>query len=221
MPITCDALAARIQEFDDSTTALADPVPGSKMIKGYNSYYYYQAPSYTQGLWRWFVGESRETTKDYLNEMVEQLVKLMEDAEYFLRKNTKIKWNRTLRPILGRHRNYSGTPMTAELIGQIADILAHLDRLTKRLRLVVQYLKETYPEKVMGEGKGNVEKKTNNTEGDVIEANDGNGSSENGSETVSERTTSSSDAVSVFEIWNQRLSEAHATLCEASSSFRP
>jgi len=216
MPVTCDALAARIQEFDDSTAALIEPQPGSKVIRSYDAYYY-QAPSYTQGLWRWMVGESRETTKEYLNEMVEQLVKLMEDAENFLRKNTNTKWTRTLRPIQGCDRVYSGTPVTAELIGQIADMLAHIDRLTKRLRLVVQHLKETYPEEIMDVEERAAEE---GAEGAVIEADEGDNSSESGSE-ASANTTSSSDAVSVFEAWNQTLSEAHAALCEASSTFRP
>lgn len=218
MPVTCDALAARIQEFDDSTAALTEPQPGSKVIKSYDAYYY-QPPSYTQGLWRWMVGESRETTKEYLGEMVERLVKLMDDAESFLRKNTNTKWRRTLRPIEGRDRVYSGTPLTAELIGQIADVLAHIDRMTKRLRLVVQHLKETYPEEMMeeeGEEKPEAEEPTQGTEGAVIEADS---ASESGSEAGS--ATSSSDAVSVFEAWNQTLSEAHAALCEASSTFRP
>lgn len=218
MPVTCDALAARIQEFDDSTAALTEPQPGSKVIKSYDAYYY-QPPSYTQGLWRWMVGESRETTKEYLGELVERLVKLMDDAESFLRKNTNTKWKRTLRPIEGRDRIYSGTPVTAELIGQIADVLAHIDRLTKRLRLVVQHLKETYPEEMMeeeGEEKPEAEEPTQGTEGAVIEADS---ASESGSEAGS--ATSSSDAVSVFEAWNQTLSEAHAALCEASSTFRP
>jgi hypothetical protein len=223
MPVTCDALAARIQEFDDSTAALTEPQPGSKVIKSYDAYYY-QPPSYTQGLWRWMVGESRETTKEYLGELVKRLVKLMDDAESFLRKNTNTKWKRTLRPIEGRDRIYIGTPMTAELIGQIADVLAHIDRMTKRLRLVVQHLKETYPEEVMEEGEGAAEgpteekpetEKTEGTEGAVIDADS---ASESGSE--AEGATSSSDAVSVFEAWNQMLSEAHAALCEASSTFR-
>ena len=223
MPVTCDALAARIQEFDDSTAALTEPQPGSKVIKSYDAYYY-QPPSYTQGLWRWMVGESRETTKEYLGELVERLVKLMDDAESFLRKNTNTKWKRTLRPIEGRDRIYIGTPVTAELIGQIADVLAHIDRLTKRLRLVVQHLKETYPEEMMeedAEEKPEAEtagEPTQGTEGAVIEA-DIASESESGSEAGS--ATSSSDAVSVFEAWNQTLSEAHAALCEASSTFRP
>ena len=231
MPVTCDALAARIQEFDDSTAALINPAPGSKVIKSYNAYYY-QAPGYTQGLWRWGVGESRETTKEYLDEMVNRLVQLMGEAETFLRKNTNTKWRRTLRPIEGRDRVYSGTPVTAELIRQMADVLAHIDRLTKRLRLVVQHLKETYPEEVVADGTeepGEAEEMaetdaTNTTEGTkgaVIEA-ECDDTSESGSETASESTTSSSsDVVSVFEAWNQTLSEAHAALCGASSVFRP
>jgi len=226
MPVTCDALAARIQEFDDSTAALSDPAPGSKVIKSYDAYYY-QAPSYTQGLWRWMVGESRETTKEYLNEMVDRLVKLMEEAESFLHKNTNTKWSRTLRPIQGRDRVYNGTPVTPELIGQIADVLAHIDRLTKRLRLVVQHLKDTYPEEVVAD---EIEKAssteatsiedTKDTEGAMIES-EGVVSSESETESASESTTTSSDAVSVFEAWNQTLSEAHAALCETSSAFRP
>lgn len=233
MQITCDALAARIQEFDDSTAALTEPAPGSKVIKSYNTYYY-QAPGYTQGLWRWVAGESRETTKEYLDEMVNWLVQLMEEAEGFLRKNTNTKWRRTLRPIEGRDRVYSGTPVTAELIGQMADVLAHIDRVTKRLQLVVQHLKETYPEEVVADGTETEEPRkvekmagtteTEETEGikDTVIETEGDNTSENGSEeSASESATSSSDAVSVFEAWNQTLSEAHVALCEASSNFRP
>ena len=230
MPVTCDALAARIQEFDDTTAALTDPAPGSKVIKRYDAYYY-QAPSYTQGLWRWMTGESRETTKEYLDEMVDRLVKLMEEAENFLRKHTKTKWRRTLRPIQGRDRVYNGTPVTAELIGQMADVLAHIDRLTKRLRLVVEHLKDTYPEEVMADGteeSSEVEKTAETAETEVPEGTKGavivtggDNTSGSGTEMEIESTTSSSDAVSVFEAWNHTLSEAHTALCEASSVFRP
>lgn len=213
MAVTCDALAARVQEFDDSTAALIEPQPGSKVIKSYDAYYY-QGPSYTQGLWRWMVGESRETTKMYLNEMVDRLVVLMAEAETFLTKNTNTKWSRTLRKIDGRKRIFSGTPVTPELIGQIADVLGQIDRLTKRLRLVLNHLKETYPEEVLvaGEaGKSDAEP----------EADDKDAEADAESTTSSTTSTSSADSVSVFETWNQTLSEAHAALCAASSSFRP
>jgi len=213
MAVTCDALAARVQEFDDSTAALTEPQPGSKVIKSYDAYYY-QGPSYTQGLWRWIVGESRETTKMYLNEMVDRLVALMTEAETFLTKNTNTKWSRTLRKIDGRKRVFSGTPVTPELIGQIADVLGQIDRLTKRLRLVLNHLKETYPEEVLvageaGEPDAEPEADDQDTEVDAE------------STSSSTTSTSSADSVSVFETWNQTLSEAHAALCAASSSFRP
>ena len=187
-------LIAKLTEFDVATIGLAKPEPGSKIVKT-GDLYSLQAPGYTQSLYRWWSRESQDTTKQYIQEMSEMIVSLIDEADTMLgRFSRRERQHRAMRTV---HRGISSTDgglhdivphdTLASDVAEVAEVLISIDTLVSRMLCVSAHVRELY-----------------------VPVSD--------SETVPDTETESIPCV--YDLWNERVSAAHAALCVASSLFR-
>lgn len=212
-----ETLKESLAEFDANTVGLATPEPGSKIVRC-GSQYSFQAPGISQSLYRWLAGESQDTTKQYVEELVLGLVALMDQSETML-EHLAIERRNYQQAQFGRRRprfvradglhdlvtsapRRTPAPISAERIKEVAEVLKHVDELNRRIAATIAHVQDVY----------------DSTDGAIQKAGD---ASADGAESVSE-TEEDGDIqqIDVYEQWQKRLSEAHAALCTASTSFR-
>ena len=213
-----EILSEKLTEYDGHTIGLATPGPGSKIVRC-GSHYSFQAPGISQSVYRWLVGESQETTKQYIEELVTRLVALMDEGETML-EHLSIERRKFQQAQFGRRRQrfvrHEGlhdlvttppqrvpAPISAERIKAVTEVLTHVDDLNKRIAAVIAHVQDVYV----------------STGGAIQKAGD---VTDDGGESVSETEEEEGDVsqIDVYEQWQLRLSEAHAALCAASTSFR-
>jgi hypothetical protein len=202
----------KLTEFDVATEGLQAPVPGSKIAKR-GDQYYFLAPGYTQGLFRWLTGESQDTTKQYIEELAVSFVALMDEAETMLGKLGKERQNR--QPVqFGRAMHYTQAPdglrglvaPTPESVEDVAAVLAHIDTLSARVIATVSYVDKLYATPaIVGTDESSADRPSSA------------GSAASG-ESYDADEPASEDAV--FSTWKLRLVAAHTALCAASALFR-
>lgn len=215
------ALVLKLTEFDVATEGLQAPVPGSKIAKR-GDQYYFLAPGYTQGLFRWLTGESQDTTKQYIEELAVSLVALTDEAETMLGKLGKERQQK--RSVqFGRTRHYTQVSdglrglvaPTPESVEDVATVLAHIDTLSARVIAAVSYVDKLYatPAVVITDESSADRPASAGSAGSAKSA----GSAVSG-ESYDADEPASSDAV--FSTWKLRLIASHTALCAASASFR-
>jgi hypothetical protein len=201
-------LDAKLAEFDVATAGLAGPEPGSKIVKT-GDLYSFQAPGYTQSIYRWWVGESQETTKEYIAELSERMVSLMDEAETMLgRFGRRQRQHQAVRIV---HRGLPSAECglreillyesRAADVAEVAEALSRVDALVARLQAATAHVRELYAP-AASRSEPAPESATVSVEagtGDVIPPR---------------------PEPSVFDTWDARVSAAHAALCVASASFR-
>lgn len=212
------ALNERLTEYDAHTIGLTTCEQGSKIAKC-GSHYSYQAPGFSQSLYRWFVGESQETTKQYIEELVTGLVALMDEGETMLeklaverhnyqqtlfgrRRPRFVSKNEGLRGIISTPPTAPPAPISAERIQEVAGVLKHVDELNRRIAQVIAHVQTTYadvsvktPPAEAVEGDDDVSVSESEEDGDIVQTD-------------------------VYDKWQARLAAAHSALCTASTSFR-
>ena len=154
-----EILSKKLTEYDGNTMGLATPEPGSKIVRC-GSHYSFQAPGISQSVYRWLVGESQETTKQYIEELVKGLVALMDESETMLehlsieRRNYQQAQFGRRRPRFVRHEGlhdlvttaprHPPAPISAERIKAVAAVLSHVDKLYKRIAAVIAHVQNIY-----------------------------------------------------------------------------
>jgi len=82
-----DDFKVRLLELDSKTVYLHDISKGEKIYK-FNNTLYKNGDGYLQGVCRFFLRESRETTFKYLTEIIDELIQIKNDFKMKHVKNT-------------------------------------------------------------------------------------------------------------------------------------
>ena len=159
------AITAKLEEFNELTKFLVNPEAGSKIVKS-GARFYFQAPGVTQGLYRWITGESRDTTREYLEELTTKLVGILSEMRTTI-ENLACIWKADKTSNFGRiragpaqqilncveHTDENKRPgllslldirPTKERIAEISDLLKQADVLAARVLTVTEYVKNLY-----------------------------------------------------------------------------
>lgn len=203
-------LAKKLELYDRHTEGLSAPEEGAKVVKS-GEYYSFQGPGYTQSIYRWLVGESQETTKQYIEELSQELVNLIDEAETMLEKIAAERREQQMAQF-GRYRTrstYAATvaglrelipsPLPSGMIKEIAAVLGHIDRMRERLIGVIGHVEKLY----------HVDAGASASDADEVAS----------SESYDEDEPPT-DKGAVYSTWRTRVNAAHTALCTASTSFR-
>jgi hypothetical protein len=221
-------LAAKLAEYDDQTLGLTNPEPGAKIVR-HGSCYAFQAPGYSQSIYRWLTGESQETTKLYIEELATRLVGLIDEGETMLDKlavkrrteqvdrltNTGRSARASTRnAVRGLHEIVGGGRITAARIAEIAEVLREVDTLVTRTKSAILHVQKLYgptapvPVPVPAPVPAPAESDAPAAPAETAET------------AEPESDGEPAPAVDVFDTWIGRVTAAHAALCTASASFR-
>ncbi len=166
------ALTAKLEEFDQLTEFLVNPEVGSKIVKS-GERFYFQAPGLTQGIYRWITGESRDTTREYLEELTTKLIAILgemrttiENLVCIWKANKPFKFGRTRaapgEQIINAVANRDDTERqgllslidirpTNERIAEISNLLKQADELAARVLTATEHVKKLYQSEIQEE----------------------------------------------------------------------
>lgn len=223
-------LTAKYEEFNHITSFLESPEPGAKITK-YGDRFYFQAPSLTQGLYRWAVGESRDTTKEYLVELADKLIVLLFETKETINTLTDM-WKKKNKKKFGRLHLVSGdepivqydNPVeeqnsslglrylidvkpTPARIQEIAGLLKQSDTLKTRMVTAIKHAKSLYGDIVRP--------KEESGDADANDANDIDNTNVQRSNEAVKPAVSANPALSSYDELISRVSGAHSSLCDA------
>jgi hypothetical protein len=233
-PITdpfAGALTAKLDEYDAMTEFLVNPEAGSKIVKS-GDRFYFQAPGLTQGLYRWLTGESRDTTREYLEELAQNLAEILNGMQRTIESLTLV-WKSNHGAKFGR---VPGRPVqqvldtvsaaeaeelpgllslldirpTRERIEEISGLLKKADVLTARVLTATEHVQQLYDDSNDCAGPDNVPSAAPSCSSP---------SSSSTSEVVaSENVDGSPDEKQLsYAAMIQSVRSAHAALCQTCS----
>ena len=223
------ALTAKLEEFDTLTEFLVNPEVGSKIVKS-GERFYFQAPGLTQGLYRWITGESRDTTREYLEELTTKLVGILSEMRNTI-ENLALIWKADKPSKYGRTRVAPAQQIinsvanadenerpgllslldirpTKERIAEISNLLKQADILSARVLTATEHVKKLYHSEMQEE-----EQKLELAEQSTSAA-----AGESADLVLSEPSDSSPDAPQVsYAAMIESVRSAHAALCQTCS----
>jgi hypothetical protein len=123
-----DDFKVRLLELDSKTVYLHDISKGEKIYK-FNNTLYKNGDGYLQGVCRFFLRESRETTLDYLTDIIDELIQIKNDF--------KVKHNKTTTYL---------TDNNDLLKNDHSYVLTLFNTLKERFLLILSVYEETYDE---------------------------------------------------------------------------
>jgi hypothetical protein len=223
------ALTAKLEEFDELTEFLVNPEVGSKIVKS-GDRFYFQAPGLTQGLYRWITGESRDTTREYLEELTTKLVAILSEMRTTI-ENLAVIWKADKPSNFGRTRSGPAQQIlnsvahtdenkrpgllslldirpTKERIDEISNLLKQADILSARVLTATEHVKHLYHSEMqeVEEGLESEETSTSAADGECVPA-----------DSASNVHPDSAPPPLSYEAMIESVRSAHAALCQTCS----